>query len=429
MARRKRRKKLIQKRIFLASCFILFVTVCVLLVVLIVGIANSVKYNKIIEKDLIVEAGSPTLTVEDFIKNNYKNHSIASKSDLAAIDTAKLGVHKVKIDCGGKILDCKVTVKDTVKPTAKAVDNAKLFIGIEPDANDLVTDIVDATEVTVSFKDKPDVKNAGKKQVTVVLKDQAGNKTEIKVTATVVKDTTPPVISGAKDIKVYLGGTVSYRNNVTVTDDFDLNPTLSIDSSNVNIGELGTYTVIYSAADRSGNKSQKTVNVKVGLEVQSDDDKKLAAKNLADNVLKSIIKDGMTDRQKVEAIYKWARGNIGYSGHSDKSDYKIEAYNTLKKLSGDCFSYFAVTKVMLESLGIPNIDVVKVKNYDGDSSHFWSLVSVDGGNTYYHFDSTPRKGTGDDFCLVTDEFLDAYSNSHNKCHNRDKSLYPATPTK
>ena len=42
-------------------------------------------------------------------------------------------------------------------------------------------------------------------------------------------------------------------------------------------------------------------------------------------------------------------------------------------------------------------------------------------------DTTPRVGEGDDFCLVTDAFLDAYSDTHDKCHNRDKSLYPATP--
>ena len=95
--------------------------------------------------------------------------------------------------------------------------------------------------------------------------------------------------------------------------------------------------------------------------------------------------------------------------------------------SGDCFGYFAVTKLLFERLGIPNIDVRKVKNFDGDSDHFWSLVSVDGGKTYYHFDATPRVGDGDDFCLVTDAFLDAYSDSHKGSHNRDKSLYPATP--
>ena len=82
---------------------------------------------------------------------------------------------------------------------------------------------------------------------------------------------------------------------------------------------------------------------------------------------------------------------------------------------------------MLERLGFVNIDVVKVPNYEGDSRHYWSLVSLDGGKTYYHLDTTPRKGEGDDFCLVTDAFMDNYSAAHGNCFNRDKTLYPATP--
>jgi hypothetical protein len=81
---------------------------------------------------------------------------------------------------------------------------------------------------------------------------------------------------------------------------------------------------------------------------------------------------------------------------------------------------------MFERLDIDNIDVRKVKNYEGDADHFWSLVSVDGGETWYHFDATPRIGGGD-FCLITDEALDEYSVNHKNSHNRDKSLYPATP--
>ena len=52
---------------------------------------------------------------------------------------------------------------------------------------------------------------------------------------------------------------------------------------------------------------------------------------------------------------------------------------------------------------------------------------MDGGSTYYHLDTTPRLGEGDDFCLVTDAFLDAYSDTHSGSHNRDKALYPKTP--
>ena len=103
------------------------------------------------------------------------------------------------------------------------------------------------------------------------------------------------------------------------------------------------------------------------------------------------------------------------------------AYVMMTDGQGDCFNYYAVTKLLLERCGIPNIDVRKVRNNETDSDHYWSLVSIDGGSTYYHLDTTPRVGDGDDFCLVTDAFLDAYSDTHGKCHNRDKALYPKTP--
>ena len=66
-----------------------------------------------------------------------------------------------------------------------------------------------------------------------------------------------------------------------------------------------------------------------------------------------------------------------------------------------------------------------MKNFEGDSNHYWLLVSVDGGKTYYHYDNVWSKY----LCLVTDEALNNFSDvvdSHP--FNRDASLYPATPT-
>ena len=248
------------------------------------------------------------------------------------------------------------------------------------------------------------------------------------------KDTTPPVIEGAKDIAVYVGDTVSYRKGVTATDDTDGDLPLTIDSSAVDLSVAGTYNVVYTATDAVGNKAQVSVSVTVGKKpalssetASSESFNKEEVYALADKKLKDLVKDGMTVKEQAKAIYNWANGNIWYSGSSDKTDYLKEAKKVLEGGGTDCFGYFAVCKLMFERLGIPNIDVVKVKNYDKDSSHFWSLVSIDGGQTYYHFDATPRKGDGDYFFLVTDKELDEYSNAHSKSHNRDKSLYPATP--
>ena len=239
-------------------------------------------------------------------------------------------------------------------------------------------------------------------------------------------DAIPPVIQGVRDFTVYAGETVSCRSGVTVTDDCDLNPVLEVDTSELNPDVPGCYEIIYTATDSAGNVSRVAALVTV-LEKPENYIAPDTIDAAADKLLAEILSDGMTIREQVQTIYAWARTNISYGGHSDRTDYRQTAGHVLNGRSGDCFGYFAVTKLLFERLGIPNIDVRKVKNFDGDSDHFWSLVSVDGGKTYYHFDATPRVGDGDDFCLVTDAFLDAYSDSHKGSHNRDKSLYPATP--
>lgn len=385
-------------------------------------------YSGVINKQVTIEAGTDSISVEDFIIENKKDYDISLLTQVSDIDLSVPGTYPVEIKCNRSKIKCELKVVDTTAPTAVPLENT-VFKGDVLTADKFVKDISDITDVTVQFKNQPDFETAGKKEVTVILKDTSANVTELTALLTVIADVTPPEVAGVENIAVYVGSTVNYRKNVTVTDDYDETPTLKIDSSDVDVSKEGTYTVKYTATDAAGNTVTKTATVTVSRNVNSDDDKKLAAAELADKVLKSIVKDGMTLRQQVSAIYNWARGNIAYSGHSDKVDYLVEAYNTFKYLSGDCYSYFAATKLMFERLGIPNIDVVKVKNSATDSNHYWSLVSIDGGESYYHFDATPRKGTGDDFCLVTDAFLDAYSDAHKKSHNRDKSLYPATPEK
>jgi hypothetical protein len=407
----------------------IFLGIGVSLVVVAVMFAISVGgYGKVVHKTLNVQAGTKSIALEDFIIQNDKGYEISLISDLSKVNLSKIGTYPVELQVNKSKVKCEVVVADTEAPTATPV-NTTLLAGTTVRAEKLVKDIKDFSSVLVEYKDQPDYSTLGKQNVTIVLTDEYANKREIVVELNITEDNTPPEIKGVKDLRAYVGGTINYRKNVKVTDDHDSNPTFTVDSSKVDISKEGTYTVKYIATDAAGNTAEKTAKVVVSRKVESKEDKKLAAIDLADKVLDNIIKPGMSTKEQVKAIYNWARGNIGYSGHSDKSDYQVEAYNGLKNRGGDCFTYYAVTKLMFERLDIPNIDVKKVKNYPSDSNHYWSLVSVDGGKTYYHFDATPRKGDGDNFCLVTDAFLDAYSNSHGKCHNRNKSLYPATPAK
>ena len=145
-----------------------------------------------------------------------------------------------------------------------------------------------------------------------------------------------------------------------------------------------------------------------------------------DKLLATIIEDDMTQLEQVRAIYHWIRNNCGYKNTSFKDDWRQAGYKMLKNRIGDCYYYFGLCKLMMERLGIPNLDVKKVPNFVGDSNHFRHLVSVDGGETYYHVDTTPRQ-VYTDFCMVTDKVMDDFSAGYRNCFNRDKSLYPATP--
>lgn len=378
--------------------------------------------SKNVNPVLTVEAGTASVSPEDFLKNP-NGETVSFTTGITAEQLAVPGDYAVVLAYGEESYNVTVRVTDTVAPVGTVVDLTSE--GSLPDPQDFVADIQDVCPVTVTYKQTPDLTVAGEQEVVLVLTDTSGNKTELTATLTVNLDQIPPQISGTKDITVYQGDAVSYRSGITVTDNKDENPALTVDNSQVDLSTPGSYTVTYIATDASGNESRVEVTITV-REKQPHYVELDVIYEKVDALLTEIVDDTMTKREQVVAIYDWMYEHLWYRDSSDKSDYLQGAYVMMQDRSGDCFNYFALSKLMFERLGIDNIDVRKVKNYEDDADHFWSLVSLDGGETWYHFDATPRIGGGD-FCLITDAALDAYSEAHKNSHNRDKSLYPATP--
>ena len=426
MARKARRKASAVRRFLIGGCVVLSLLLVGSLILLGVLTNKENAILKNVRESFTLEVGSTKEIDPSVFLVEPSDMPISLLTDITEEQLNTPGSYPITLSWQERIFPALLCIADTTPPTATAVNTTAAINMPVPET--LVTDIEDFSEVTVAYVNEPDMTKAGTFPIAVRLTDVYGNYRDITVDLTVVLDTTAPVIKGVKSMVIYLGDAAAYRNGVTVTDDYDASPKLSIDSSGVSLDQIGTYPVFYTATDASGN----TATVETTLRVMEKKSSAVAIDTIyqaVDKVLTSIIKDGMTKKEQVKAIYNWARSKCSYSGHSDKSDYMQGAYVMLTQRKGDCFNYYAVTKLMFDRLGIDNIDVRKVKNHAEDSDHYWSLVSLDGGETWYHFDATPRVGSGDDFCLVTDAFLDAYSDAHNKCHNRDKSLYPATPSK
>lgn len=253
-------------------------------------------------------------------------------------------------------------------------------------------------------------------------------KVKAVVAALTVKpaDTTAPEFSGIKDIVVHIGDTVSYREGVIVTDNDDENVTFSVDASKVDLTRLGKYEVIYTATDKRGNTASVTSYITVIEPLEEGGDSSVCTREeldaLCQSILDSILKEGMTDREKAEAIYNKVH-KIKYVSTNDDPNWVVNAWRGLTTNKGDCVNYEAASKALLTMAGIPNYSVERV---DGKSDHYWLIVCVDG--LWYHFDACPTSSKYPFTCfLKTDSEVKAYSDSRTdkpNYYNYDKENCP-----
>ena len=242
-----------------------------------------------------------------------------------------------------------------------------------------------------------------------------------------VVDTTPPVIEGLDDITVYVGESVAYRKNITLTDNGgDEGLVLSVDSTAVNTSAEGAYTVIYTATDAAGNTVSETVSVYV--KTQNVNEKLLF--DGVERVCAEILTADMSKEDQLRAVYAYVQGNISYVNHSDKTDWIGEAYNGLFVTgSGDCFTYFAAAKAFLTYLDIQFIELQRAPGLT-EETHYWMLVNISdtpGVRTWYHYDATRlRAQYNHSGCLLTDKQAQAYNKVRPHFYTHNTADLPAT---
>lgn len=398
----------------------IWVTSLILAVMITLVVCAVVLEPQPVVNAVTVEIGSETVPLEQFAK---EGRTVQLLTDISGISLDKLGEYPLEFSYKKKTCFSKLIVVDTTAPAGTAVAQT-IYNDETLTPEDFVTDIRDATETKAEFEEAPDFTKVGEQKVTVRLTDTSGNVGRVTAKLTVVADTTAPEFSPMEKLTVNIGQTVSYRQGVTATDDRDGKLNFTVDASKVNLEEAGTYSIVYEASDRSGNvtRVEREIFVSSKLVVNAE-----LVDEMAQAVLDKILKEGMTDHDKIYAIYMYVRRNISYSS-SKENELLPAAYKAMKYKKGDCYNYFALAKVLLDKCGIDNLPV---ERYKGRSSHYWLLVNI--GTGWYHYDASPQSAEDPFRCFMkTNKQVKAYSRSRtdgrNDYYRIDESKYPELAT-
>jgi nucleotide-binding universal stress UspA family protein len=190
MKRRRRRKRI-------AQIFIISLSLVALAVV--AGLTYF-EMKPMVANVVTIEAGTPSVDVAEFILDKDRSGSFVT--DIASLNLNAPGIYEVQIKIKNKIHTSNLEVVDTIAPVGEPVEVTALM-NEELRASDFVNNIVDATDVEVSFISEPDTTTPGDKVVKVALEDAGKNIKiiESKLTILDVRSTIQVEAGGVLDVK------------------------------------------------------------------------------------------------------------------------------------------------------------------------------------------------------------------------------------
>lgn len=322
---------------------------------------------------LTVEARTEPLKEEEVLSGSEYSDAVFVKHFIP--DT--IGTYAVALVVDGSSELALVKVEDTTPPVLKAKDKT-WFTGYSLTAEELYSELKDVTETTVTLETEVDWEKEGVQTIQLRARDAAGNETTASMNLTLKKDTTPPVLYGVHDRQCYVGEAVAYFSEIFAVDNADPNVVITVDKSQVNPDKAGFYAVTYIATDADGNSVRKSCRFTfVKASVTDEQLRKTAA-----SVMAKITTPEMTRTEKLVAIYDYVRGHVTYNGRSDKSDWRKEAMNGFKNGKGDCFTFYATLRALLDQT---DIQYMSVTRKGGATRHFWVIANV--GTGWYHLDA------------------------------------------
>ncbi len=331
-----------------------------------------------LKTDVVVELGNK-LTKEELLVNPERDKEILDQAEIDEINEKGIGEYTIKKNRDGNEYTANIKIQDTTAPTLELNDvsiyNDEKNIGKEK----FIKSAKDASgDVTTTMLTKIDYGKIGNQTITIKAEDKYGNVVEKTANLTIKKDTEGPKISGLGAMTVKKNATINYEKGVKATDAKDGKVSFSVDSSKVNTGAAGTYYAIYTATDKSGNKTTSKRKITVNHD-QADI-----------NALVKKIASGLGSN--VEELRDYCRNKIKYSHSYGDNDPIWFGFNNW---NGNCYVHAMCFQALLRERGYET-KLIWVTN----KTHYWNLVKING--VWRHMDSTPDS-THRKISIMTDE--------------------------
>ena len=208
---------------FILIAIVMLTVIMLTIIGVLIGTGLANRLPNYIPSKVSVEAGSrKSIDANDFIMDKSHTAEFHSSTSYSLNHVGKYQI-KLVVD-GEKTYKTQLVVTDSVSPTATAV-TPSVRVGGSIKAENCVTNIKDATNVTCAFLSKPDISAVGTVDVVVRLTDEGGNTVEIPSTINVVENAavvnSVAIIECGEsipDVSVYVGidGSGEYVTDSTV---------------------------------------------------------------------------------------------------------------------------------------------------------------------------------------------------------------------
>ncbi len=354
-----------------------------------------------IKTEVTVTYGTP-ITVDLFLNEGADPQGCSIASDISSINPDDIASYKITINSNGYKVKSTLNIVDDQAPTAEAVAQ-KIYLNQLPAPEDCVMNVEDKSDYKIYYAEDADFSKPGPCQIPVKIEDHYGNIADILCPFDIIDDHNGPVITGCEDITVVVFDVPSYREGITVSDNYDPRPTLTVDNSEVNTEKVGTYPLRYIAADECGNQTTITVNVNVISKTKAKrivrNGGKVKRSRTTSNwhkydhataadayaAARKIYKahcGGKTDVIRGMRVFRWINYNIAFSyARVTHSSWAAAACQAFGRRYTSCYGAWAASKALCDVAGIPNKKV-----WRRAGRHIWCLCKLNG--EWYHCDAT-----------------------------------------